>query len=77
MTPPPMDGGVYVTRIESMLISLVFIAFILLLYLLPTYLAFRHRNRDRWIILILNIWLGWTFVFWLVLIVWALATAEI
>ena len=57
--------------------SLIFMAFIILLYLPPTYLAFRHGSRDRWIILILNIWLGWTFVFWLVLIVWALATAEI
>ena len=58
-----------------MLMYLIFIVFILL-YMLPSYLAFRHESRDKWIILILNVWLGWTLVFWLLLAVWALATAE-
>ena len=61
---------------KSMLMSLIFIV-IVLLYMLPTYLAFRHESRDKWLILILNVWLGWTLLFWILLAVWALTTAEI
>ena len=68
--------GVHVTMSESMLISLIFIV-IVLLYMLPTYLAFRHKSRDKWLILILNVWLGWTLLFWILLTAWALTTAEI
>ena len=35
MTPPPLDGGVYVKE-KSMLMSLIFIV-VVLLYLLPAY----------------------------------------
>ena len=59
-----------------MLMSLIFIV-IVLLYMLPTYLAFRHKSRDKWLILILNVWLGWTLLFWILLTAWALTTAEI
>ena len=68
--------GVYVTRSESMLISLIFIV-VILLYLIPSYLAFRHESRIKWFILLANLFFGWTLLVWLILFLLALTTAEI
>ena len=59
-----------------MLIYLFFIA-IILLYMLPTYLAFRHESRIKWLILLANLLFGWTLFAWFLLLLLALATAEI
>ena len=37
---------------------------VLLLYLLPTFIAFGRRHYRRWQILAANLFLGWTFLFW-------------
>ena len=68
--------GVQVTMRKSMLIYLFFIA-IILLYMLPTYLAFRHESRIKWLILLANLFFGWTLLVWLILFLLALTTAEI
>jgi hypothetical protein len=39
------------------------------LYFLPTIVAFRHRNQTA--IFILNLFLGWTFIGWVLALVWA------
>jgi len=44
---------------------------LMLLYFLPTIVA-SHRGRGGLGILILNFFLGWTFIGWLVLLLWAL-----
>ena len=59
-----------------MLIYLFFIA-IILLYMLPAYLAFRHESRIKWLILLANLLFGWTLFAWFLLLLLALATAEI
>ena len=74
-TPPPLDGGVYIKE-KSMLMSLIFIV-VVLLYLLPSYLAFRHESRIKWFILLANLFFGWTLLVWLILFLLALTTAEI
>ena len=68
--------GVWVTRSESMLISLIFIV-VILLYLIPSYLAFRHESRIKWLILLANLFFGWTLFAWFLLLLLALSTAEI
>ena len=42
------------------------------LYFLPAILAFGRSKRDAVSILILNIFLGWTAIGWVIALVWAL-----
>jgi hypothetical protein len=41
-------------------------------YFLPAILAFARNKRDTTSILLLNLFLGWTFVGWVIALVWAL-----
>jgi len=41
-------------------------------YLLPTIIAFAKSHRNRWVILIINIFFGATFIGWLIALIWAL-----
>jgi Superinfection immunity protein len=43
-----------------------------LLYFLPTILAFARSKRDAGAILVLNFFLGWTAIGWVIALVWAL-----
>jgi hypothetical protein len=43
-----------------------------LFYFLPAILAFARNKRDTTSILLLNLSLGWTFVGWVIALVWAL-----
>lgn len=42
------------------------------LYFLPAILAFARNKRDLVSILLLNLFLGWTFIGWVVALVWAI-----
>jgi len=44
----------------------------LLFYFLPTLLALMKSKRDTISIFVLNLLLGWTFIGWVVALVWAL-----
>lgn len=46
----------------------VLIAF--LLYFLPTIIAFNRNHASKGAIFIVNLCLGWTFLFWFICIVW-------
>jgi hypothetical protein len=41
---------------------------------LPTILAFARSKRDTAAILLLNLFLGWTMIGWVVALVWAVKT---
>ncbi|HXB30470.1 MAG TPA: superinfection immunity protein [Puia sp.] len=43
------------------------------IYFIPTIVAFDRRKANRYAILMLNIFLGWTFVGWIVALVWAIS----
>ena len=43
-------------------------------YLLPTFIAYRKDKKDKLAILLINIFLGTTFVGWVIALVWALTT---
>ena len=45
---------------------------VLALYLIPSIIAITRNKRNQIAILVLNILLGWTFIGWVVAIVWAL-----
>ncbi|MEM9417025.1 MAG: superinfection immunity protein [Bacteroidota bacterium] len=59
--------------IRVLLVILAITLFPLTLYFLPSIIAF-IRNNNFSAILVLNLFLGWTLVFWVVSLAWALAS---
>jgi cytochrome bd-type quinol oxidase subunit 2 len=58
------------------LVVLVVLLIVMLLYFLPAFIAFRRRHRNRVAILVMNIFLGFTGIGWVVALIWAF-TADI
>ncbi|MBN8939503.1 MAG: superinfection immunity protein [Rhizobiales bacterium] len=50
---------------------LIFLLCLLVIYLVPTFIAFARGHDYRWVILALNILGGWTIVMWGVALVWS------
>ncbi|MGC9611218.1 MAG: superinfection immunity protein [Minisyncoccia bacterium] len=48
------------------------ILLLIILYFLPTIIAFSRGKRNKGAILALNLFLGWTFVGWIISLVWSL-----
>ncbi len=46
----------------------------LLFYLLPSIAAFWRHRPNSLAILVLNVFLGWTFIGWVVALIWAVST---
>lgn len=42
-----------------------------ILYVLPCFIAFRRKHRNRTAILVTNLFVGWTFIGWVVALIWA------
>ncbi|MGI6701814.1 MAG: superinfection immunity protein [Christensenellales bacterium] len=42
------------------------------IYFIPSYLAFKRKHPHKIALLLLNIFLGWTFLGYLIALVWAL-----
>ena len=49
-------------------------ALVVLSYFLPTLIAFIHGHNSKWGILLLNLFLGLTGVFWFITLVWAVSS---
>ncbi len=58
------DAIVWITILLSVLVSI-------LIYFLPTVVARGNRKLDAGAIFVLNLLTGWTFVGWVVALVWA------
>ncbi len=43
----------------------------LAVYFIPTIVAFVSHQENRGAIMVLNIFLGWTFIAWVIALVWA------
>lgn len=50
---------------------MVTLALMILSYWLPTLLAFHRHHRNRTAILLVNLFLGWTVIGWVVSLIWA------
>jgi hypothetical protein len=55
----------------STLFFMLIVIFIIFIYILPSYIAFKNRHPNRWVIFVINIALGGTFIGWLIAMVWA------
>lgn len=51
--------------------ALVVFALLIAIYFLPTIVAVRRNHRNRTPIILVNIFLGWMFIGWVVALVWA------
>lgn len=49
----------------------VFILSLVALYCLPTIIALKRKKEDYLAIIMVNLFAGWTFVGWVIAIVWA------
>jgi len=56
---------------ETASYGIMFLVVIAVIYFVPAVVAFSRRKINRVAILILNIFLGWTFVGWVLALVWA------
>lgn len=57
-------------------VALAVLFFLLGVYLLPTIVASSRHHRQAVAIFLLNLFLGWTFVGWVIALVWS-ATADV
>ena len=55
-----------------MSLGLVFMILIGGLHFLPAVIGFVRDHPSKWAILVLNLFLGWTFIGWIVALVWSL-----
>lgn len=55
------------------LAAILVLLFVLAVYLIPTIIAFARGHASKWGISVLNIVLGWSLVFWVVALIWALS----
>jgi len=53
-------------------IKVILLALVVLIYMLPTLIAFGREHTARHIIVLVNILLGWTLIGWIVVFLWAL-----
>jgi hypothetical protein len=52
-------------------VTVILLAIIVLIYLLPTLVAFSREHPQRGLILILNLIFGWTLLGWILIFLWA------
>jgi hypothetical protein len=63
--------------ILSSIFFLPFFGFGTVMYFLPSILAFARSKRDLLAIVLLNLFLGWTLIGWVVALVWAVKTEPV
>jgi len=55
---------------------LIVIVILLAIYFLPAIIALKRDKRNQNAILLLNLFLGWTFIGWVVALVWSAMAEE-
>lgn len=60
----------------AVLVLLVLVVLLGAGFFLPTILAFRREHPNRWLIFVLNVAFGATFVGWVIALIWALNAAH-
>lgn len=56
----------------SVFYSLMGILLIIVFYLLPAFIAYMNKGENKTAIILINIFLGWTFLGWVGSFIWAL-----
>lgn len=58
----------------DLIISMTVLIVVFLVYFLPSIIAKKRRHKNYDPILLINIFLGWTFIGWFVALVWSVAS---
>ena len=53
--------------------NIIILIIILFIYLMPALVADSRRHKNTNSIAVLNLFLGWTFIFWVICLAWALS----
>ena len=61
----------------DMLFGIMLLVCAVFIYLLPAIVAFSKGHRNAMAILMLNLLLGWTFLGWVVALVWAMTRDKV
>ena len=61
----------YNSFMESLFPVAVLFCVVVFLYFLPTWIALGRKHRNSAAIVVLNIFLGWTFLGWVIALIWA------
>lgn len=61
---------------ESSGVLFIWIILSLFIYFLPTLVASHKKSKNRTSIFVLNLFLGWTLLGWVMALVWSFKTAE-
>ncbi len=56
----------------EILIGIIILIVGILIYFIPALMAFQRKHKNRTAILMLNLFLGWSFIGWVVALVWSL-----
>ncbi len=66
------SAGASVTGvIATIIVFIIWGAIALSIYFIPTFIARKKQHIQKTSILLLNIFLGWTFIGWVVALIWA------
>ena len=57
--------------IGSKIIAILYLIVFIFIYFIPSFVAYKRLHNNKLAILICNIFLGWTFVGWVISLVWA------
>ena len=69
-----MDGGIIISLAIVFYVLLLIVG--LVIYFLPSIIAYKGNHANKGIILLLNFLLGWTFLGWAGTLVWSLVDRE-
>ena len=53
------------------LLLILFLILYVVIYFIPTYIAVKRKHYQKVAIILLNIFLGWSFVGWVIALVWS------
>ncbi len=73
-----IDGVEIVSQNDSGFYVLYIILFILalMIYFLPSFIAFKRHHASRYGILIINLFFGWTFLGWVISLAWSVSKKD-
>ena len=83
LLPILLFGFVFFPEILRALIALIALIFLLIfavlglcLYFLPSFIAYSRKHLNLGAVFVANLLLGWTFLGWVISLVWALMRTE-
>ncbi len=81
LTTPAMAQSAGGSGVEMLLgfgaFGFVLILIGLVVYFIPSFIAFRRKHPNKWIIFLINFFLGATFIAWIAALIWSLLAIHI